>query len=205
MRKMSVILMAALLVSLFPGVAVRAQMTEGPGLKVDSMAPDFTAETYAGNMITLSGYYQKGPVVLIFYRGAWCPYCNVHLKSFQDRLEDFKRLGASIVAVSVDKPEYGAKTVQKEALGFEVVSDPRADILTAYNVIYKVPDDLAEKYLSEYKIDLQAHSGREDHVIAVPATYVIDTSGKIIFAYADEDYKVRTKPDEVLNILEGLK
>lgn len=172
-----------------------------PGLKVGSVAPEFTAPTDAGHKVTLSDYYKKGPVILIFYRGAWCPHCNLHLKSFQDRLEDFKKLGATILAVSVDKPEYGAKTVQKDGLGFEVVSDPQADILSAYNVIYKVPDDLAEKYLREYHIDLQAHSGRKDHVIAVPATYVIDKSGKIVFAYANMDYKVRTRPEEVLDVL----
>lgn len=205
MKKMPVFINLLLMVGTLSGMTAFAGMTEGPGLAVNTMAPDFTATTYTGNTITLSDYYQEGPVVLIFYRGAWCPYCNLHLKSFQDRLEDFKQKGASIVAVSVDKPEYGAKAVQKEGLGFEVVSDPQADILTAYNVLYKVPDELAQKYLTEYQIDLQAHSGRDDHIIAVPATYVIDTSGKIVFAYADENYKIRTKPEEVLSVLEGLK
>ena len=182
-----------------------SQNPETPGLRVGEMAPDFTASTYEGHKIVLSDYYKKGPVVLIFYRGEWCPFCNLHLKSFQNRLKDFKKLGANTLAVSVDKPEYGTKIVQKDSLGFEVVSDPQADILKSYNVIYKVPDGLAKKYLNEYHIDLQAHSGRIDHVIAVPATYVIDRSGRIIFAYANVDYKVRTKPEEVLDILKNLK
>lgn len=194
----------AVVLFMAPGLGI-AQEQNAPGLTVGMAAPDFTAPTYEGNKVTLSDYYKKGPVVLIFYRGEWCPYCNVHLKSFQDRLADFKKLGATILAVSVDKQEFGAVTVQKDALGFEVISDPAAEILQAYNVVYKVPDELADKYLNEYHIDLKAHSGREDHVIAVPATYVIDKAGTIVFIYANVDYKVRTKPEEALEVLKSLK
>ena len=178
---------------------------DSPGVKVGTVAPDFTATTYEGNKITLSNVYKKGVVVLIFYRGAWCPYCNLHLKSFQERLEDFKKLGVTILAISVDKMEYSAKAVKDNRLGFEVISDNQSEILKDYKLLYKVPDDLVVKYLNEYNIDLEIHSGKTDHVIAIPATYIIDKNGEIIFAYANEDYKVRTKPEEVLNILEKLK
>lgn len=181
---------------------VSAQNT--PGLNVGDQAPDFTALTYENQSVTLSDYYKNGPVVLIFYRGAWCPYCNVHLKSFQGRISDFENLGAKIVAVSVDKPEYVKKTVQQEGLSFDVVSDAEGDILHAYNVVFTVPEELAQKYKNEYKIDLEAHSGRGDHVIAVPATYVIDTKGQIVFANANLDYKVRSTPQEVVEILKNL-
>ncbi len=174
------------------------------GLQVGTIAPDFMGETYQGNTVRFSDLYKNGPVVLIYYRGAWCPYCNLHLRAFQERFDDFKALGATLLAVSVDKPEYAAKTVQDDALGFEVISDPGAEILEKYNVIYRVPEDLAEKYLDEYKIDLEKHSGRKDHVIAIPATYVIDKTGKIVFAYANEDYKVRTEPREILIFLENM-
>jgi len=174
------------------------------GLRVGTIAPDFTGETYRGNAVRLSDLYRNGPVVLIFYRGAWCPYCNLHLRAFQQRFNDFKALGATILVVSVDKPEYSTKTVQDDALGFKVISDPGTEILEKYNVIYHVSDELAEKYLNEYKIDLEKHSGRKDHVIAIPATYVIDKTGKIVFGYANEDYKVRTEPQEILNFLENM-
>ena len=175
------------------------------GSQVGTTAPDFTGETYRGTTVRLSDLYLNGPVVLIFYRGAWCPYCNLHLKAFQGKFTEFKDLGVTILAVSVDKPQYAQKTVQDDALGFEVISDPGAEILEKYNVIYRVPPDLANKYLNEYKIDLQIHSGRNDHIIAVPATYVIDKTGKIVFAYANEDYKVRTQPQEIIDFLRSLK
>lgn len=204
--------MKRILVSIFmlmvlfsSGIGIAQEQTVDIGLKVGVMAPDFTALTYEGKEVTLSNYYQDGPVVLIFYRGAWCPYCNIHLKSFQTHLNEFKQLGATVLAVSVDKPEYGASTVKAEGLGFDVISDSQAEILKAYHVVFQVPDELAQKYLNEYHLDLEAHSGRKDHVIAVPATYVIDQTGEIIFAYANEDYKVRTKPEEVLEVLKNLK
>ncbi len=185
--------------------AIAQPAGDKPGLSVGTMAPDFTATTYKGGSVTLSNEYKKGPLVLIFYRGGWCPYCNLHLKSFQKSLGDFTALGATILAVSVDKPEGAANVVKNNELGFDVISDSQADILKAYNVVYQVSEELAVKYLNEYKIDLEAYSGRKDHVIAVPATYVIDTSGKIVFAYANEDYKVRVEPEQVLNILKSLK
>lgn len=200
-----------LLMSLMVGVVVLfapmsyAQESKVYGLTVGEQAPDFEASTYQGNKIILSDMYKDGPVVLVFYRGQWCPICNLHLKSFQAQLAQIENLGAKVLAVSVDKPEYGNKIVTNDALGFEVISDPDAEILKSYNVIYQVPDELAAKYLTEYQIDLEAHSGRKDHMIAVPATYVIDSAGTIIFAYANEDYKVRTKPEEVIDVLKRLQ
>jgi len=205
MKRAGVFLVSLLTVWTLFGPSAKAQEPEAPGLKVGTMAPDFTALTYENNTLTLSDHFKQGPVVLIFYRGAWCPYCSLHLRSFQERLGDFQKLGATVLAVSVDQQEYGIKIVQKEALGFDVISDPGSEILREYNVVFQVPDDLAQKYLDEYQIDLQAHSGRKDHVIAVPATYVIDMTGKIIFAYANTDYKTRTKPEEVLEVLKILK
>ena len=206
MRIFKLCMAAVFITGLLGGMqAVKAETAGGPGLTVGTAAPDFTAPAYDGKTVTLSELYKKGPVVLIFYRGAWCPYCNLHLKSFQTRLSDLQKLGASVVAVSVDKPEYGTKVVKEGLIDFPVVSDSQTDILKAYNVIYQVPADLAAKYRVAYKIDLEAHSGRADHVIAVPATYVIDSSGKIVFAYANADYKVRTQPEEVIEFLTNHK
>ncbi|MGE0267051.1 MAG: peroxiredoxin family protein [Candidatus Omnitrophota bacterium] len=175
------------------------------GLDEGAMAPDFEGISYEGKTVKLSEMYQNGPVVLIFYRGAWCPYCVRHLRSFQDRLDEIRALGADVLAVSVDQQEFAQKTVSENTLGFEVITDPAADILKEYNLIFQVPDELAEKYKNEYKIDLELHSGRTDHVIAVPATFIIANDGQIIFAYANEDYKVRTEPQEVIDALKEMQ
>lgn len=188
-----------MLIGLILSMPVMAE--EMPGLSVGVQAPDFTALTHKGEDITLSTINKDGPVVLVFYRGGWCMYCNRQLQEIQSRLEEFKAQQASVVAISVDLQENAAKSVEEKELGFIVVSNPEANLLEIYNLVYKVPDDLAKKYREEYSIDLEAASGRSDHVIAIPATYVIDAEGKIVYAYANRDYKVRPSLDEILKAL----
>lgn len=175
-----------------------------PGLEEGVKAPVFTAENYDGSLIALSDLTNTGPVVLIFYRGGWCPYCNLQLKEYQSHLEGFKEAGATIVAVSVDNPQMALKTAETQELGFYVVSDPDAELLESYGVVYTVPEETSKMYAEKYDIDLQAHSGRGDGVIAVPATYVIDADGTVVYAYANEDYKVRPKAQDVLKVVEDL-
>jgi len=177
---------------------------EVPGLKAGIQAPDFEATTHKGEQVRLSDFYKNGPVVLVFYRGGWCMYCNRQLQELQSRFSDFEAQGASIVAVSVDLQENASKSVEEKELGFTVISDPEASLLKLYDLIYKVPDELAKKYKEEYKIDLEAASGRSDHVIAIPATFIIDQSGEIVFAYANRDYKVRKSSDDLLDVLKTI-
>jgi len=178
---------------------------EMPGLQEGIEAPDFEALNYKGEKVKLSNLYKNGPVVLIFYRGGWCYYCNIQLRELQASLDDFKKYSATLVALSVDKVVKSAESVKEKRLDFEVISNPEGDILEAYDLIYKVPDELNKKYKEKYNIDLEAASGRTDHVIAIPATYIIDTSGTIVFAYANKDYKIRTSVKEILQELEKLK
>jgi len=175
-----------------------------PGLNAGIKAPDFTATNHLGKKIQLSQFYKNGPVVLVFYRGGWCPYCNLQLNDLQSKINEFNAKNATIIAVSIDKASKSAETANKNNLDFDVIGNPGGDILKAYDLVYQVPDDLAKKYKEEYNIDLEAASGRTDHVIAIPATYIIDTTGTITFAYANEDYKVRPSPGTILQELEKL-
>lgn len=174
---------------------------DAPGLRIGDLAPDFSGVTQDGKNVKLSELYQKGPVVLIFYRGAWCPFCNLHLRSFQEKLTEFEAMGTTLLAVSVDKPEYTQKTFEAQSLGYDVISDPDARIIKSYKLSFWVLEALAQKYKNEYGIDLEIHSGRSDYLIAVPATYGIDTDGIIQFAYANLDYKTRVTPEKVISAL----
>lgn len=175
------------------------------GLPVGTQAPDFKAATYTGGQIQLSEVYKNNPTVLIFYRGGWCPYCNRQLQQLQSRLEEFTMRDTVIVAVSVDRQQKAAETVSEQGLGFTVVSDPTADLLRSYNIVYQVPEELYTQYKEEYGIDLEADSGETHHLLAVPAAFVIDRSGTVVFTYVNEDYKVRVEPDTLLNVLNELK
>jgi peroxiredoxin len=197
--KRNIFVMLAIFV--FTSVSFAGDM---PGLKAGEQASDFKALSHRGNMVTLSEKYEEGPVILVFYRGGWCPYCNTQLRELNANMGEFKKYGATVVAVSVDKVQMANATVEKEGLGFEVISNTQGDILENYGLVYKVSDELNAKYKNEYKIDLEAYSGRKDHLIAIPATYIINRQGKIVFAYANEDYKVRTSSQEIIKELKKL-
>jgi peroxiredoxin len=171
------------------------------GLPVGALAPDFTEADYNGEKVTLSELYEDHRVVLIFYRGGWCPYCTRQLKSYQDHIDQFDALGVKVVAVSVDTQQKAAQTAAEYDIGFILVSNPQADTIHDYHLVYYVPDDVNEKYLNEYHIDLEGASGRTDHLLAVPATFVIEKGGAISFASANVDYKQRVSVEEVLEFL----
>jgi len=130
-------------------------------------------------------------------------YCNMQLQALQSRLDDFKSFGASIIAISVDLQENSAKSVEEKQLGFTVISNPEANLLELYNLVFQVPDDTVKQY-EEYGIDLKAASGRDDHVISIPATYVIDQSGQIVYAHVNRDYTIRPSLEDILDVLKPL-
>lgn len=198
MKKIFIILM------LLGLAAMPLQAENMPGLSLGSQAPDFEAVSYKGNSVKLSTLYKNGPVVLIFYRGGWCHFCNLQLQDYQQHWSEFEQMGVPVIALSVDTQDNAAATVKQKDLSFEVLSNPGAEVLEAYNAVYHVPDDLAELYKAKHGIDLEAASGRTDHVIAVPATYVIDSSGKIVFVHTDIDYKNRKTAEEILDVLRGI-
>ena len=148
------------LLSLSVGQLLAMELEATPGLFTGTQAPNFTAETHDGSSVTLSELLDEGPVVLIFYRGAWCPYCNLHLNAFETNFEAFESVGAKLLGVSIDLKEYANKTVVENGLSFPVISDPAADILKAYNLIFQVPADLATKYKNQpVNIDFYTKTG----------------------------------------------
>ena len=175
------------------------------GLKVGADAPAIDTIDVDGKPVKLVESVKKGPVVLVFYRGGWCPYCNVQLRALQSKLvPQLTALQASLIAISVDRVDEELKTKKDEGLSFSIISDPKAKILADYRVKYVVPDELVAKYKNEYKIDLEAASGEKHHIIAVPAVYVVDPSGKVTFAHVDEDYKKRAAESDILEAVKSV-
>jgi len=175
------------------------------GLGVGAKAPQISTTDIDGKSFDLNQTLSASPVILVFYRGGWCPYCSLQLRKLQlEALPRIKNAGGKLVAISVDKPGRAVEMKKKENLGMTLLSDPRAKILKAYDVDFKVPDDLVEKYIKKYKIDLEAHSGEKHHIIAVPAVYVINKSGELTFSYVNENYKVRAQVEDILKAVESL-
>jgi len=190
---------------IFAVISAASWSMDQHGLTVGDKAPDFSGLTQSGTSFNLFEEINKGPTIVLFYRGGWCYFCNLQLQEYQSQMSKLKALNINLVAISVDKVEKVLETVSKQKLEFPIISNPDASLLEMYKVTYNVPDTLAEEYKIKYDIDLKAASGRDDYLIAVSATYVIDETGIIVYAHVDEDYKIRPKAQEVIEVIAKLK
>ncbi|MEO5667033.1 MAG: peptide-methionine (R)-S-oxide reductase MsrB [Bdellovibrionota bacterium] len=176
-----------------------SHLTEGIP-KVGTKAKDFSLKNIRGNNVKLSTLLKRGPVILTFYRGGWCPYCNAQLKAYQEKLPAFKQLGAQLVAVSPETPDSGVSTAEKDGLKFEILSDANNKIAKSYGLVFGVPNDLKELYKS-FGIDLQKNQSNPDWELPVPATFVIGKDLTIHYVFADVDYKKRAEPADIIEAI----
>ncbi len=174
--------------------------TSPKGLMVGEEAPDFTATDQYGKKVNLKSLLKEGPVVLVFYRGEWCPFCNKYLKQLEDSLPLISQRGAKVLTVSPEKAENIAKTVKKTRASYSVLHDEGMKIMKAYDVAYPVD----EKTILRYKragIDLQFANGDNGASLPVPAVYIISTTGKITYRFFNWDYKIRASVKAILQSL----
>ncbi len=173
----------------------------GPkGLELQSAAPGFTATDQNGKAQELESLLMKGPVVLIFYRGQWCPYCNKQLKQLEDSLLQITSKGATLVAVTPEKPENITKTIGKTKATYPVLHDAGLKIMKTYDVAFDVDAETIEKY-KKYGIDFEKANGSNGAVLPVPAVYIISKEGKITYKHFDADYSKRASVAEILSKL----
>ena len=164
-------------------------------------APLFEGTDQNGNNIKLTELLEKGPVVLVFYRGQWCPICSRHLSELQDSLQIILDKGASVIDVSPEKPGNVKKTIEKTNVTFPVLYDEGYKIMKAYGVAYKETDENVEKYNNYLKADLKNANWDGSNTLPVPATYVIGTDGKIKYVHFNPDYTDRASVSEILKQL----
>ncbi|WP_406206444.1 AhpC/TSA family protein [Streptomyces sp. NBC_01017] len=172
-------------------------------LTVGAQAPRFTLPTATGQTLSLDDLLAEGPVVLTFYRGAWCPYCNIALRALQQHHDAITARGARLVAVSPQIPDESLSLTEKHSLAFDVLSDVGSDTAKQYGLAFDLPDDLAAVY-DKLGFDLQRVNGGHPRMLPLPATYVIDRDGVIRWAFADTDYTRRAEPADILAALDAL-
>ncbi len=171
--------------------------------QIGDQAPEFTLSNALGKQVSLSDYLKKGPVVLTWYRGGWCPYCNLTLHRLQEELPNFKAEGASLLALTPELPDKSISTAEKHELQFEVLSDVGNVVARDYGIVFKLTDEVAENYQKNF--DLHAYNGDASDELPLAATYVIDTNGVIRYAFLDAEYRNRAEPAEILEALKSLK
>lgn len=180
------------------GTMLAQAQTNSTPLTVGDPIPDVTLRTEDDQAVNLRKLVSEKPTVLIFYRGGWCPFCTRHLKDLVGIEKDLEKQGAQLVAISMDKPAKLKATPDHDKLGYRLLSDSDAHAAKAFGIAFKVEDALVKKYKDSYKIDLEAASGNQNHILPHPAVFVADPSGKIRFAHVDPDYKVRLEPKMIL-------
>ncbi len=174
---------------------------EAQGLEVGLKAPLFAAMDQDGNHFKLEQALEKGPVVLIFYRGHWCPVCNKHLEKVQDSLQGIYEKGASVVAISPEKVELLNKTANKTNAAFTLLHDAGYQIADAYDVTFK-PDSMSRlMYNTMLGANLKSAHDDDSQRLPIPATFIIGTDGKILWRHFDPDYKKRSTVQDILKHL----
>jgi peroxiredoxin len=174
-----------------------------PGLKAGNKAPNFTLKNAFGKTIELNKELAKGPVVLVFYRGAWCPYCNLHLHALKASLPEFEKYGAQVIAISPQSPDKSAEQVKKDGFPFEVLSDSTSNVMKDYKLYFELPSDLMTVY-KEHGLDIEEFNGAGRNGLPTPGAFIIDTKGIIRTMQAEVDYKSRMAPADILKALATL-
>jgi peroxiredoxin len=172
-------------------------------LQVGSKAPDFMLKNAAGSRVSLYDELENGPVILMWYRGGWCPYCNLTLRAMEDMLPQFRAGGAQLLALTPESPDNSMTTIEKHKLSFEVLTDNDNAVAKAYGVVFQLTEEVKAYY--ENGFGLSAYNGNDKGELPLGATYVIGTDGIITYAFLDADYRNRAEPIKVLNALTQTK
>lgn len=180
-----------------------ASSMPSPGVAVGQLAPDFTLTDAFGEKINLRQTLKKGPVILVFYRGAWCPFCNLHLHTLKQSLPDFKKYQAQLITITPQKPDKSAAQIKKTDLPFTVLSDLDSQVMKDYGLYFELESQLVSIY-KRVGLDVEAFNGKGRTVLPVPGTFVIDQQGIVQAMQADTDYKKRMEPDAIIQALKKL-
>jgi peroxiredoxin len=170
-------------------------------LKIGDTAPDFTLPDARHRAISLATLRQSGPVVVTFYRGQWCPYCDLQLRAYQEILPRVRALGATLAAISPQTPDETLSTAEKRNLEFHVLSDSGNMVARRWGLVWKVNATLDSLHKA-FGVDLAKSNGETSNELPVPATFVVERSGRIAFAHFDPNWGARLEPAALISALE---
>ncbi|SDL20673.1 peroxiredoxin-like family protein [Kriegella aquimaris] len=176
----------------------------GDAIKIGQKAPGFELPNPEGKPISLDSLLDKGPVVVTFYRGDWCPYCNLQLRALQARLGDIHALGATLVAISPQVPDGSMTKDEISEIDFIVLSDQDAKVASQYGVAWQVPEFLKEHMRVDRNLELEKINNGNGSVLPIPATFVLERDGVVTWRYVNVDYRTRSEPEEIIEALQNL-
>lgn len=168
--------------------------------KTGDTFPDFTLPNAEGVDVSLNSLLEKGKVVATFYRGGWCPYCNLELKALQAALPEIKEKGASLIAITPETPDNTLSTKEKNELDFEVLTSANNELAKSLNLVFELPSSLSALY-SKFGINLKENQGNDSNELPIAATYIINQDRTVSYHFLQEDYKLRADPSEIVKAL----
>jgi len=180
---------------------VRATDIEQSAKQVGDTAIDAQLAGWDGNNVKLSDLWREGPIVLMWYRGGWCPYCNIQLRAMQQSMDNIENAGAKLVVLTPELPEKAKETAKANDLDIVALHDKGNAVARKYGLVFQLPETIIPAYRE--KLKLPEYTGNDAMELPLAATYVIDTSGKITYAFLDADYKKRAEPAEVIKAVKA--
>ena len=203
MKTIATIILVILSINLSPAQTTKP-LEEAKGLVIGEMAPNFSALDANNESISLKEALQDGPVVLVFYRGFWCPVCNAHLATLQDSLQMIESTGARVMAISPEKPEYLEKMSERSGAQFTLLYDENYEIATAFDVNYKPKSSQLMTYNVALGAKIKKSHTSDAQNLPIPATFIINKNGEIIWRQFDPNYKSRSSVKEIIENLQKL-
>ncbi|WP_430817261.1 peroxiredoxin-like family protein [Carboxylicivirga sp. RSCT41] len=170
-------------------------------LKVGDKIPDFELPNQDGILVKASELYQKGPLIITFYRGFWCPYCNTDLANLKKYVPEIEELGGAMIAVSPEKEIHSKKIIETQKLNFDILMDQSNGVAEQFGLKFFIPNELKELYRDVFNIPLNEYHGDEEWSLPMPARFLIDQDGIIRFAESNPDYTIRPEPDDLMAVL----
>lgn len=179
-----------------------AQHIKDNALQIGAKVENFSLVNHNGESIELNDLLNKGPVIVSFYRGGWCPYCNLELKALNDYLAQFKTQSAQLIAISPQLPDETHSTKQKNELDFDVLSDVSNKVAEQFGLLFTLDERIQALY-TQFGIDFEHYYGDKSFKLPLPATYVINQEGVITYTFLNEDYTLRAEPIDIMAALES--
>jgi len=174
-------------------------------LKAGDQMPTFNLPNSKNEMVSSDGLLRKSNLVVVFYRGDWCPYCNLYLQRLQRRNKDLKANGGALVAISIENPDDSLTLSQKHKLDFTVLSDKNLDLARKFRIVYQLPPQTDKKYKEKGIVDLVRENGTAKPELPLSATYIVNQEGFITFAFLEPDYKKRLEPEAIIKELKKIE
>ncbi len=174
------------------------------GLPIGAKAPNFVLKNTNGEDVDLYEVLKNNRVVLSFFRGDWCPFCNLEVRALQQALPKIEALGAVVLTIHPQRIDTSIKLQHTHCITYQILNDPTQDVLALYNVKFQIPDSVQQIHLDYYDLDVSKMNENGELTLPVPATFIIDKSGVIRSRFFSHDYTTRMEASDIIKALENM-